>query len=376
MITQKQVETPTGTDWLGTAVEVSAIAEAHESRHDAEGSFVTEAYEAARNTGLIIASIPAELGGGGLSHADTGAAISRIAHGSPSAAVALSMHYHPLAALIWRYRRDGTTGPALARLAQQRAVLVTSGAGDWLGSSGSARKTNDGFVVTARKSPISGAPGADILVGSSRWDSGDGSHVVHFALPIDTEGISIEPTWNALGLRGSGSHTVVFDDVFVPDESVALVRPADEWHPIWGTILVAAIPLIMSAYVGIAERAASIALETAGPGIDSLVPTVGDMHNSLTAARDAVAAMFHAAGNLSVQPTKENAVDALARKSNAATALRNVVDRAVEIVGGRAFVKPHPLERLARDIRGVDFHPLPPSRQRWFTGRATLGLEP
>ena len=63
-------------------------------------------------------------------------------------------------------------------------------------------------------------------------------------------------------MRGTGSHTVVIDDVFVPEEAVALVRPAGEWHPVWSTVLGAALPLIMSSYVGVAEEAADRAVST------------------------------------------------------------------------------------------------------------------
>ena len=46
-------------------------------------------------------------------------------------------------------------------------------------------------------------------------------------------------------MRATGSHTVVLDDVFVPDAAVALIRPADVWHPVWNTVVTAAMPLIM-----------------------------------------------------------------------------------------------------------------------------------
>ncbi len=50
------------------------------------------------------------------------------------------------------------------------------------------------------------------------------------------EGVSIERTWDTMGMRATGSETVVFDDVFVPDAAVALVRPCGQWHPVWGTV--------------------------------------------------------------------------------------------------------------------------------------------
>jgi acyl-CoA dehydrogenase len=59
-----------------------------------------------------------------------------------------------------------------------------------------------------------------------------------------------------MGMRGTGSHTVVLEDVFVPEASVALRRPCGEYHPVWNVILTVAMPLICAAYVGLAEGAA------------------------------------------------------------------------------------------------------------------------
>ena len=62
---------------------------------------------------------------------------------------------------------------------------------------------------------------------------------------------------------------MVLDDVFVPDAAVSLVRPADVWHPVWSTVLGTALPLIMSAYLGIADRAVEEAVRLASARADS-----------------------------------------------------------------------------------------------------------
>lgn len=112
--------------------------------------------------------------------------------------------------------------------------------------------------MSARKSPASGCEAGHILVTSIRWDEApDGPKVLHCAVPIGAEGVRIERTWDTLGLRATGSHTVVLDEVFVPDAAVSLIRPADQWHPVWNVVMGAAMPLILSAYLGIADVAAA-----------------------------------------------------------------------------------------------------------------------
>ena len=120
-----------------------------------------------------------------------------------------------------------------------------------------------------------------MLVTSFRWDdSPDGPQVLHGSVPFAADGVSIEPTWDTLGLRATGSHTVVLDGVFVPDEAVSLTRPADVWHPVWNIVLGAALPLIMAAYLGVADAAVDLALDGAAGRADAPSPTRGSAGSS------------------------------------------------------------------------------------------------
>jgi acyl-CoA dehydrogenase len=180
-----------------------------------------------------------------------------------------------------------------------------------------------------------------------------------------------------MGLRGTGSDTVVFDDVFVPDAAVSLVRASGVWHPVWDTVLGVAMPTIMAAYLGIAEAAADRAFAHAQRNaFEPHVQTqVGDLVNRLTVARDVVAAMVASVDDLQFTPSLQHTALVLARKSVAADALISVVRRAMEICGGAGFATGG-VERLYRDVHGVLLHPLPADRQRLFTGRVALGTDP
>lgn len=292
-------------------------------------------------------------------------------------AVTLSMHSHLVAAQVWRHHHGQDASAVFAKVVDG-AFLVSTGASDWVGSNGVSRRVEGGYRVTARKSPASGCEVGDVLVTSFRWDDGpDGPAVVHCSVPFTADGISIERTWDTLGLRATGSHTVVLDDVFIPDAAVALVRPADVWPPVWNTVIGAALPLIMSAYVGIADAAVETSLHLVAGRADShVVHLAGEMVNAHLSATDTVDAMLASSRDLHFDNTDEHAARTLARKTVAADALIDTVRLAIELTGGVGFSRSTELERLYRDIHGCLFHPLPRAKQLTFSGRVALGLSP
>ena len=132
-------------------------------------------------------------------------------------------------------------------LAAERLILLSSGGSDWLPGSGSARKVEGGYRVTARKVFASGAPVADLFMTGAVVEAEDGARsVIHFAAPMKAPEVRVVETWKALGMRGTGSHDVAIEDLFVPDAGVSLTRPAGRWHPAFHVITMIAIPLIFA----------------------------------------------------------------------------------------------------------------------------------
>jgi alkylation response protein AidB-like acyl-CoA dehydrogenase len=175
-------------------------------------------------------------GGGGVTHQEMGDVLRTLARDDAATALCLSMHSHLVAAQVWR-RKAGMDADAVFAKVVDGAILVSTGASDWVGSSGQATRVDGGYLVQARKAPAGGCEAGQVLVTSIRWDGApDGPQVLHCSVPMSAEGVRIEPTWDTMGMRATGSHTVVLDDVFVPDGAVSLVRPADVWHPIWNTV--------------------------------------------------------------------------------------------------------------------------------------------
>lgn len=375
-------------DWISRAREVgSAFAETAKAT-DRERRFVAENYAALADAGILGALVPSELGGGGARHGDVCELLRELAHFCPSTALALSMHQHLVAATVWRYLHQMPGEALLRRVAAEHLVLVSTGAGDWLRSNGEVERTEGGYRVSGEKHFASGSPGGDLLVTSAAWSTcPDGPAVLHFAVPLNAPGVSIGNDWDTLGMRGTGSHTVSLENVFVPEQAIALKRPRDGWHPVWSIVLTVAAPIYSSPYVGIAEQAAEVARGIlkgrAGGQVASVegpnahVPyLLGEMENALATARLAYRALIENANNYDFTPDLERANRALINKTILAKAAVETVNKAMEAVGGASYFTRVGLEQLLRDVQAAQHHPLPEKRQQQITGRLALGLDP
>ena len=371
-----------GSRWRDLAAELVPLLAEGADAADASGEFVAAQMELLRERRLMSMLVPAELGGGGATYAEGCTLLRELAHGCPATSLTFAMHTHLVAAQVWRHHHD-LPAPVLPKVAASELMLVSTGAKDWIDSSGSAVAVDGGFRVSGSKSPSSGAPAGDVLITSIRWepapgqDAPEGPQVLHLAVPFSAEGVRIEPTWDSVGMRATGSDTVVLDDVFVPEAAVSLVRPAGVWHPVWNVVLGAAMPLIMSTYVGVAEDAVrrAMALTRPGDGRPATATSVARMLRSLRTAQDAVDAMVAASDDLRFENDLDIATSTLERKVVAAEACVETVRLALE-VGGAGYARSSGLGRLFRDVLGSAYHPLPTAAQEQFCGRVALGLEP
>ncbi|QDZ02009.1 acyl-CoA/acyl-ACP dehydrogenase [Nitratireductor mangrovi] len=349
------------------------------AERDREAVFVAGHYDMLRRYKVFSAIVPLELGGGGASHGEMCAFIRGLAHHCSATALALSMHQHLVAAAVFNDRNGKPGRKLLEKVAGNETILVSTGANDWLSSNGTVEKADGGYLVSARKPFASGSPKGDVLVTSAPWQNpNEGWQVLHFPVPMRAEGVSLGGDWDTLGMRATGSETVILDKVFVAEDAVVLKRPRDAYHPAFSVILTVAMPLIVSAYVGVAEAAADIARGLAVKRADDPATPylLGELENRLTTAQIAVDDMARITNDWAFAPTPANANAILVRKSIAAGAIIATVEKALEVAGGAGFYRKIGLERLLRDAHGVQFHPLPEKRQQQFTGRLALGLEP
>jgi alkylation response protein AidB-like acyl-CoA dehydrogenase len=367
----------THSDWLERAERVAAEIAGCAADHDRDDSFVEEGFAALKREELFAALVPAEFGGGGASTATVCEAIRVIARACSSTALAFSMHSHVVAVAAWLHKYMGApTDGLLKRVASEDLVMISSGGGDWLASGGKAEKVEGGFRVTARKPFASGSAMGDLLNTSALYDDPEaGPTVLHFAVPLTAEGVRIEPTWQVLGMRGTGSNDVVLDDVFMPDAAIAGRRPAGEWHMLFHVISKIAFAFIYSAYLGVAEAARDLAVEAAGkrPPNPLAAQLAGEMENALMVARLANAEAIAIAED--AEPGPQTTSAAMQCRQLTGQYAIATVEKALELAGGSAFYRRNTLERLFRDVQAARFHPLQEKPQLDLTGRVALGWE-
>jgi len=349
------------------------------AERDAGDVFVADHYDVLKQHKVFSALVPAELGGGGVSHSAMCRFLRQLAHYCPSTALALSMHQHLVAAAVYNHRNGKPGQKLLEKVAASEVVLISTGANDWLESSGLAARADGGFRINARKPFGSGSPKGGVLMTSAPFeDPKEGWQVLHFAVPFNAPGVSLANDWQTLGMRATGSQTIILENVFVPDDAIALRRPRGKFHPAWNVILTVAMPLIMSVYTGVAEAAADIATELARKRQnDPVLPyLLGELVNELTRVQLAADDMVRLANDFDVTMGLDVTSPMLARKTIVAEGVLATVEKALEVAGGAGFYRKAGLERLLRDAHGAQFHPLPAKRQHRFTGRIALGLDP
>ncbi|MGA0606423.1 acyl-CoA dehydrogenase family protein [Phenylobacterium sp. VNQ135] len=363
-------------DFERLAHEVGPQLAARAAEFDAEDGFVGENLEVLKARGFHTAGVPAELGGGGSSHAELAHMLRTLARYCGSTALALSMHTHQVAVPAWRWRRtpEAVEG-LLKRIVAEKLTLVSSGGSDWLDGSCKAVPVEGGFRISGRKVFASGAPDGDLLMTMAVLDTPEGPTVLHLPIPLKADGVRILDTWRTLGMRGTGSHDVELDGVFVPEAAVAVRRAAGKWHPVMHTVSLLAFPLIYAVYVGLAEAARDKALDLAvarksSPDVELVI---GEMETELAAARLALTDMLATAAAEEPGPIATSRI-MIGRTLVGRAAIRTV-EKAMEAAGGAGFYRKTGLERIFRDVQAARYHPLQEKAQSRLAARVALGLD-
>jgi alkylation response protein AidB-like acyl-CoA dehydrogenase len=367
-----------------TRLDVAAIARelaptiaARAAAVDDSDCFVAENYALIKEAGLVEAGVPVELGGGGAEVRELADMLRILAQSCGSTALAFSMHTHQVAIPAWRWRHQKVAAvePLLKRVASERLILLSSGGSDWIGGSGKAEKVEGGYRVSARKVFTSGAEAGAILMTGAIVDGEDGSRkVIHFGAPMRSTEVRIEETWRTLGMRGTASNDVVFENLFIPDAGVSFSRKAGEWHPVFQTIATIAFPLVYAVYLGVAESARDIAIGLAKkkPASDHATNLAGQMDTALRAGQLAHRHMIEVVERDA--PSADTVNEVMIGRSLVASNAIRTVELAMELGGGGSFYRANGLERRFRDVQGARFHPLQAGPQARYAGAMALGL--
>jgi len=306
--------------------------------------------------------------------------LKTLAHGCSSTALAFAMHTHQVAVPAWRWlhQKAEPTVPLLKRIVAEDLVMLSSGGSDFIPSSGVAVKVKGGYRVNARKVFTSGARVGDLLMTSARVEEEDGSAtVIHFGLPMNSDAVSIVDTWQVLGMRATGSNDVIIKDFFVDEKAVAFTRKAGEWHPVFHILAPIAFTLVYAVYavyVGVAEKAAKIAIDLAKKrhANDYVVNLVGRMENALCVARLGHGHMLCVVAKNA--PGAENTNQVFIGRTLVAENCLKAVELALEVAGGAGFYRQAGLEQCFRDIQAARYHPLQNGPQAQFAGASALGF--
>ena len=365
--------------FIAAAAELGSRIAGHSAKHDRDGTFVTEAYDEMRASGYLTLAVPTELGGQGATIRQVAMAQRELARHCASTALASTMHHHVVLFTAWRYRRGLPGAEAtLRRVVDDGIVLVSTGGADTTRPRGEAKKVDGGFLVSGRKIFASQSPTGAVMSTMFPYDDPDeGRIVLNMAVPMAAEGVNVLDNWDAMGMRGTGSHDVELKDVFIPEDKVIARRPYGRLDPPLQVIFSIALLPIAAVYLGVAEAACDHALAAVAGTPRADDPTiqrqVGLMRTRLRVAGWALDGALATVGD-DPAPSMDTVVEVMAAKREIALAGIEVCDLALEVGGGAAFYRTSPIEQCYRDVRGVKFHPFGPEETLVHAGKVALGL--
>jgi alkylation response protein AidB-like acyl-CoA dehydrogenase len=395
--------TPAGRRFCALAGEHAAAALARAADADREGRLPLESLREMQASGFAAATVPAALGGGGLdSLYDLAVGLGRLGRADASTAAAMNVHLSTAWRMAFHARTDPRAGDrfdaVLRRVGEGRLLLCSLAAEadtDGLHPLAEARREGDGWRIDGAKVFGTLAEGADLLQVSVRAPAPGGGWTSCIAgVPAGTPGMEIRGGGDALGMRGSGSHTVEFRGCRIPHGMLHPVGPWGEWTLPAVEAQVSGGIGVLGACLGVAEAAraqvvAGLATRTARGA--AVAERAGIQHHlaELEVTLASLRAVLGRAGLLADgffaarapgAPDDMEGAHRLFREFQCAASIVNrgaveVVDAALTLSGGSAAAGP--LARLYRDVRSGPFMQLSsPTEAMEYIGKAVLGLEP
>ncbi len=356
--------------------------------HDRDASFPFENFDQLSESGLLALTVPTALGGSGAGALDAARIIGIFGRADPSTALVLSMHYIQHLVMARSTRWPGRLARKLARETVEGIALINAlRVEPDLGSPSRgglpatiARKTETGWRLSGRKIYATGAP---ILKWYAVWAKTDEptQRVGLFLVPAGLPGTRIVETWDHLGLRASGSHDILFDDVLFPLDHEIDVRPPEEWRvPDFTQSTVHAI-FVAAIYDGVARAARDWLLEFLNNRVPSnlgaplaTLPRVQEVVGGIEARLAVNARLIDSfAGDfddgIALSASESNIIK-LTVTNNAVAA----VEDALSLTSNHGLTRANPLERHYRDVLCGRVHTPQDDATRVNAGRLALGI--
>ena len=351
------------------------------ARIDAEDSFPRELWPEMGALGLHGITVEEEFGGLGLGYLEHAVAVEEVSWASASVGLSYGAHSNLCVNQIRRWGNPEQKAKYLPKLVSGEHLgslaMSEAGAGsDVVSMKLRADKVDGGYLLNGTKFWITNATYADTLVvyAKTRPDAGS-KGITAFLIEKDFADFSIGQKIDKVGMRGSPTAELVFDDCFVSDEQV--MGPVDGGVKVlmsgldYERIVISGIQLgIMQACLDtvipyIRER------KQFGAPIGSfqlMQAKVADMAVALSSSRAYVYAVAKACD--AGKTTRHDAAGAILFASENTV---KVAGEAIQALGGAGYTKDWPVERYWRDAKLLDIGAGTNEIRRMLIGRELIG---
>jgi alkylation response protein AidB-like acyl-CoA dehydrogenase len=378
------------TDALAAARRLVPRFAARADGYDRDGAFPADDFADLRQAGLFGLMVPARLGGMGAGFYEYAVVADELARGNGATALVFNMHTSVTGALAGiPDTLIEALGVPESFLAARDRVLSAAADGAWYAVAMSERGVGSrlsqlstmysveqgGFHIKGSKAFVSGAGHADAYLVAAR-SAADPSMVSQFLVPAGIEGVTVEPTWDSLGMRATSSHDLHLD-VTVPADALlggveGLALLVAQLMPHWMVASYAAV------YVGVAQAAVDAAVDHLNERRLTHLPAararIGRADAAVAAARLAVREAATRVDEAPGEPETNRWV--WRAKLLAGTTAADVAASMLEAAGTSATRRGHALERLYRDARCGSLQPATSDVCADWLGVAALGGDP
>lgn len=348
---------------------------------DRNDRFPRELWEPMGALGLHGITVEEEFGGLGLGYLDHVIAVEEVSRASGSVGLSYGAHSNLCVNQISRWGSDEQKAKYLPKLISGEHVgslaMSEAGAGsDVVSMKLRAEPVAGGFRLNGTKFWITNGTYADTLVVYAKSSPDAGSRgITAFLIEKDMPGFSIGQKIDKMGLRGSPTCELVFDDCFVPEENVM--------GPLHGGVgvLMSGLDYERVVLAGMQIGIMQACLDTVIPYVRErkqfgqpigtfqlMQAKVADMYVAIQSARAYVYAVAKACD--AGQTTRFDAAGAILLASENAF---RVSGEAVQALGGAGYTKDWPVERYLRDAKLLDIGAGTNEIRRMLIGRELIG---
>ena len=349
---------------------------------DATNTFPRHLWPELGAMGLLGITVEEEWGGSGLGYLDHVIAMEEISRGSASVGLSYGAHSNLCVNQIRRWGTDAQKIKYLPGLISGEHVgslaMSEAGAGsDVMGMKLRAVKTGDRYVLNGTKFWITNAPHADTLVVYAKTDpdAPAGKSVTAFLIEKGMKGFSVSKKLDKMGMRGSDTAELVFQDCEVPAENI--MGPLGGGAGVLMSGLDYERSVLAGGALGIMQACLDVVLPYArertqfGKPIGSfqlMQAKIADMYVALNSSRAYVYAVARACD--AGRTTRFDAAGAILLASE--NAVKTCLE-AIQALGGAGYTREWPVERLLRDAKLYDIGAGTNEIRRFLIGRELLG---